>query len=427
MSNVQVKSSNSTRAYSLVGILSVIALCNNRAAWKAWLASSRESVSGSPGYRNFQAYSVRGTARSMTLASDWSNSRQACPSSSMLWVFRNGLSCQARNAFNDFSAACCAWKTASGQRPASSEESVSTGFQVKLNLLQPGANILGACVIRCHAAFSPRAAPSLEAMPSAACAARSMSGCRQPRQRQHLCREGLHRRACFFAAPVAPRLEPHQQVVVAAGAPRRVLLIQTNIPGGADMLRPDVLQSRPEPGPKRRSWGLFAVSWRGEDLVTNKVKSDAGRFLRTVEIEGCHRFPYVLAKRVPVVGLGDDVFGQALCHKAAVAFLSDFEDNLVHADQITALGLCRKRQWEAAAPANTAGSVARAGNTGHRMRPVFSTSLFFLERTAGGGRSAVHLLGEVILQAQLFDQVELGFEEVNVLLFVLQENLEEIG
>jgi hypothetical protein len=43
------------------------------------------------------------------------------------------------------------------------------------------------------------------------------------------------------------------------------------------------------------------------------------------------------------------------------------------------------------------------------------------------GRSSVHLLGEVILEAQLVDQVELGFEKVDVFFLVFQENLEEIG
>ena len=44
-----------------------------------------------------------------------------------------------------------------------------------------------------------------------------------------------------------------------------------------------------------------------------------------------------------------------------------------------------------------------------------------------GGRSAVHLLGEVILQTHLFDQIKLSFEKVDVFFFVFQENLEEIG
>jgi len=208
MPNAQVKSTNSTRAYSLVGILSVIALCNKRAAWKAWSASSRESVSAS--------------------------------------------------------------------------------FQIELNLLQPGANILGACVIRRHAAFSPRAAPSQEAKPSALGAVRSMSGCRQPRQRQHLCHEGLHRQACFSAAPVAPRLEPRPTGRSRCWRPpRRVLLIQTNIPGLADMLRPDVLQSRP--CRSDYSFGALAarVQWEAVSLLpTRRVGLARGREHRPQDATG---------------------------------------------------------------------------------------------------------------------------------------------
>jgi hypothetical protein len=73
-------------------------------------------------------------------------------------------------------------------------------------------------------------------------------------------------------------------------------------------------------------------------------------------------------------------------------------------------------------------SFVQAENTGRGIRPVFSVHLIFLECTAAdGGRSAVHLLGEIILQAQLLDQVELGFEEVDMFFLVFQENLEEIG
>jgi hypothetical protein len=72
--------------------------------------------------------------------------------------------------------------------------------------------------------------------------------------------------------------------------------------------------------------------------------------------------------------------------------------------------------------------VCRCREHRRGIRPVFSVHLIFLECTAAdGGRSAVHLLGEIILQAQLFDQVELGFEEVDMFFLVFQENLEEIG
>lgn len=76
-----------------------------------------------------------------------------------------------------------------------------------------------------------------------------------------------------------------------------------------------------------------------KDLVPNMMKANSGGLLGAVEGVSCHHFFHVQAERFPVIGLGNDVFGQALCHKAPVAFLRDFEDNLVHADQITALEL----------------------------------------------------------------------------------------
>ena len=144
------------------------------------------------------------------------------------------------------------------------------------------------------------------------------------------------------------------------------------------------------------------------------MKADSGWLYRTVKIEGCNRLPYVLAQRGPVVGFGDDVFGQTLCHKAAVGFLGDFEDNLIHAVQITALG----PQWQA--------------RTDREHRPQDSTgvlSLFdsFCRELSQRRRPVLHLLGKVILQAQLVNQIELRFEEIDVFLLVFQENLEEIG
>jgi hypothetical protein len=47
--------------------------------------------------------------------------------------------------------------------------------------------------------------------------------------------------------------------------------------------------------------------------------------------------------------------------------------------------------------------------------------------TTGGRLPRVQLLAEVILQAHLLDQVELGFEEIDVIFLVFQESLEEIG
>lgn len=76
------------------------------------------------------------------------------------------------------------------------------------------------------------------------------------------------------------------------------------------------------------------------------------------------------------------------------------------------------------------GGSAREENREHRPQDatgVLSLWILFREALSPMWRSAVHLLAEVILQAHLFDQSELGFEEVDVLLFVFQENLEEIG
>lgn len=82
----------------------------------------------------------------------------------------------------------------------------------------------------------------------------------------------------------------------------------------------------------------------------------------------------------------------------------------------------------------SAGGDARATNqTGHyresEAEPCASsrqTGICFI-RTAGGSLSRVQLLAEVILQAHLFDQVELGFEEIDVVFLVFKESLEEIG
>lgn len=92
-----------------------------------------------------------------------------------------------------------------------------------------------------------------------------------------------------------------------------------------------------ERSPGFRRSGHVEFSPLDEDLVSNMVKPDSGWFLRMVEIKGGHRFSDVSSQCLPVVGLGDDAFGEALCYEAAVTFLRDFEDNLVHADQITAL------------------------------------------------------------------------------------------
>jgi len=76
-----------------------------------------------------------------------------------------------------------------------------------------------------------------------------------------------------------------------------------------------------------------------KDLVPNMMKANSGGLLGAVEGVSCHCFFYVLAEHFPVISLRDDAFSQALSNKAPVAFLRDFEDNLVHADQITALEL----------------------------------------------------------------------------------------
>lgn len=152
------------------------------------------------------------------------------------------------------------------------------------------------------------------------------------------------------------------------------------------------------------------------------VKANSGRFLRPVEIKGCHCLPDVLAQRVPVVSLRDDGFGQALCNKASVTFLCDLEDNLVHALQITALGL----QWQGRRDRSLAERELRRLQV-QRTPSKDLTARFLLDRTAGGSLSRVQLLAEVILQAHLFDQVELGFEEIDVIFLVFKESLEEIG
>jgi hypothetical protein len=79
-----------------------------------------------------------------------------------------------------------------------------------------------------------------------------------------------------------------------------------------------------------------------KDLVPNMVQADSGWFWGTVEEVGRHCFSYVPAEHFPVISLRDDAFGQALCNEAALTFLSDLKDNLVHAVQITAL----RFQWQ---------------------------------------------------------------------------------
>ena len=69
------------------------------------------------------------------------------------------------------------------------------------------------------------------------------------------------------------------------------------------------------------------------------VKADLGWALRAIKVEGGDRLFYIPSQRFPIVGLGKDVLSQALRHIASVRFLGDFEDNLVHAVQITALRL----------------------------------------------------------------------------------------
>ena len=73
------------------------------------------------------------------------------------------------------------------------------------------------------------------------------------------------------------------------------------------------------------------------NLVPNMVKSDSCWHLYSVEVIGSHGFLDVLAQCFPVIGFRDNVFGQALCYKAAVTFLGYLKDKLVHGVQITAL------------------------------------------------------------------------------------------
>ena len=106
-------------------------------------------------------------------------------------------------------------------------------------------------------------------------------------------------------------------------------------------------------------------SLSGEDLAPTTIKSDSCWFLYSVEVIGSHGFLDVLAQCFPVIGFRDNVFGQALCYKAAVAFLGYFENNLVHADQITAL-----------ASQSQGGSVEeafRSRKSGRRRFPVKRT------------------------------------------------------
>jgi len=91
------------------------------------------------------------------------------------------------------------------------------------------------------------------------------------------------------------------------------------------------------PSPNLRRSGRAESSRLGKDLIANKMQTNPGRPLRTVKVEGGHRLLHMPAQRLPVIGFGENALGQALRHKASVAFLGNLENNLIHAVQLTAL------------------------------------------------------------------------------------------
>lgn len=114
----------------------------------ALCASSAGASVGSPGYRNLQAYSLKGAAsrnRGSRLAS---SSQQAWPSSTRLWVLRNGTPCNARKPFNAFSTACCAWKVMSfvnGGVAVNSNSAMATSSLARVSYALTSASNSGSC------------------------------------------------------------------------------------------------------------------------------------------------------------------------------------------------------------------------------------------------------------------------------------------
>jgi len=60
---------------------------------------------------------------------------------------------------------------------------------------------------------------------------------------------------------------------------------------------------------------------------------------RLVEVKASDCLFYVLAQGLPVIGLRENAFGEALRHKTPIAFLSHLEDEFVHAGELTPTGV----------------------------------------------------------------------------------------